>query len=301
MIYTVTFNPSLDYVVKVPGFAVGAINRTAEEKIYPGGKGVNVSLVLKNLGLASRILGFKAGFSGAEIERLARAAGCDCDFIEISEGYSRINTKISGTPETAINGQGPRIGAEQLAALLQKLQRLQQGDVLVLAGSIPNTLPDDVYEQILGLLDGRGISTVVDATGELVLKVLKYHPFLIKPNHAELGEFFGLEPLQSEAEIIDCARRLQALGARNVLVSRGGDGAVLLDEQGQLHNSPSPKGTLVNSVGAGDSMVAGFIAGYLQSGDYGQALRLGLCAGSASAFKDWLADKEDIERLLATL
>lgn len=301
MIYTVTFNPSLDYVVKVPSFAVGAINRTAQEQIYPGGKGVNVSLVLQGLGFKSRLLGFVAGFSGAEIKRLTALAGCDSDFVELDNGYSRINMKISGTPETAVNGQGPYIGQRQLEQLAQKLDVLKEGDILVLSGSIPNSLPQDTYEQLLQRVDGKGVRTVVDATGQLVLKALKYRPFLIKPNHEELGEFFGLEPLRDTAAIIDCARKLQGQGARNVLVSRGGDGAVLLDEAGGVHISPSPKGVLVNSVGAGDSMVAGFLAGYLQSGDYGYALRLGICAGSASAFKDWLATKEDIESLLQSL
>ena len=300
MIYTVTFNPSLDYVVQVDDFAVGEINRTRTESIYPGGKGINVSLVLQNLGLPSVALGFTAGFSGAEIERLLQEAGCRCDFIAVKEGYSRINTKIISGAETALNGQGPQLSEAELAALFNKLRRLTQDDVLVLAGSIPASLPNNIYEQILELLQPVGTRIVVDATGDLLLKVLKYRPFLIKPNHEELGEFFGRGPLLTEEEILAAAQKLQQQGARNVLVSRGANGALLLDENGKLHKQASPKGTLVNSVGAGDSMVAGFLAGYLQTQDYDAALRLGVAAGSASAFKAWLATREDVEKILAS-
>lgn len=300
MIYTVTFNPSLDYVVQVDDFAVGEINRTRTESIYPGGKGINVSLVLQNLGLPSVALGFTAGFSGAEIERLLQEAGCRCDFIAVKEGYSRINTKIISGAETALNGQGPQLSEAELAALFNKLRRLTQDDVLVLAGSIPASLPNNIYEQILELLQPVGTRVVVDATGDLLLKVLKYRPFLIKPNHEELGEFFGRGPLLTEEEILAAAKKLQQQGARNVLVSRGANGALLLDENGKLHKQASPKGTLVNSVGAGDSMVAGFLAGYLQTQDYDAALRLGVAAGSASAFKAWLATREDVEKILAS-
>lgn len=300
MIYTVTFNPSLDYVVQVDDFAVGEINRTRTESIYPGGKGINVSLVLQNLGLPSVALGFTAGFSGAEIERLLQEAGCQCDFIAVKAGYSRINTKIISGAETALNGQGPQLSEAELAALFNKLRRLTQDDVLVLAGSIPTSLPDNIYEQILELLQPVGTRIVVDATGDLLLKVLKYRPFLIKPNHEELGEFFGRGPLLTEEEILAAAQRLQQQGARNVLVSRGANGALLLDENGKMHKQASPKGTLVNSVGAGDSMVAGFLAGYLQTQDYDAALRLGVAAGSASAFKAWLATREDVEKILAS-
>ena len=300
MIYTVTFNPSLDYVVQVDDFAVGEINRTRTESIYPGGKGINVSLVLQNFGLPSVALGFTAGFSGAEIERLLQEAGCQCDFIAVKAGYSRINTKIISGAETALNGQGPQLSEAELAALFNKLRRLTQDDVLVLAGSIPASLPDNIYEQILELLKPVGTRVVVDATGDLLLKVLKYRPFLIKPNHEELGEFFGRGPLLTEEEILAAAQKLQQQGARNVLVSRGANGALLLDENGKLHKQASPKGTLVNSVGAGDSMVAGFLAGYLQTQDYDTALRLGVAAGSASAFKAWLATREDVEKILAS-
>ena len=289
MIYTVTFNPSLDYVVKVDNFAVGEINRTQVENIYPGGKGINVSLVLQNLGLQSVALGFTAGFSGA---------GCRCDFIQAGQGCSRINTKIISDSETALNGQGPQLSKEELQKLFTKLQGLTQDDILVLAGSIPASLPDDIYEQILELLQPACTRVVVDATGDLLLKVLKYKPFLIKPNHEELGEFFGRGPLLNEEDILAAALKLQQQGARNVLVSRGADGAVLLDENGRQHMMASPKGKLVNSVGAGDSMVAGFLAGYLKTQDYEEALRLGVAAGSASAFKDWLATSDDIDKII---
>ena len=283
MIYTVTFNPSLDYVVKVDNFAVGEINRTQVENIYPGGKGINVSLVLQNLGLQSVALGFTAGFSGAEIERLLQEAGCRCDFIQAGQGCSRINTKIISDSETALNGQGPQLSKEELQKLFTKLQGLTQ---------------DDIYEQILELLQPACTRVVVDATGDLLLKVLKYKPFLIKPNHEELGEFFGRGPLLNEEDILAAALKLQQQGARNVLVSRGADGAVLLDENGRQHMMASPKGKLVNSVGAGDSMVAGFLAGYLKTQDYEEALRLGVAAGSASAFKDWLATSDDIDKTI---
>lgn len=299
MIYTVTFNPSLDYVVRVEHFAAGEINRTQEETIYPGGKGINVSLVLQNLGVASKVLGFTAGFSGAEIKRLLRQAGCSCDFIEAQAGYCRINMKIISDAETAVNGQGPQLTAKELEAMFAKLRLLKAEDILVLAGSIPASLPDDIYEEILQLVQPVGTKVVVDATGDLLLNVLKYRPFLIKPNHEELGEFFGRGPLLEDEEILQAAQELQKRGARNVLVSRGAAGALLVDENGKLHKKASPKGELVNSVGAGDSMVAGFLAGYLETHDYKAALDLGVAAGSASAFSQWLATRADIERVLA--
>ena len=298
MIYTVTFNPSLDYVVHMPRFAAGAINRAEQEHIYPGGTGINVALVLGSLHTPARMLGFTAGFTGREIERLCRAHGGDCGFVQLDAGTSRINVKISADGETAVNGQGPDIPADKLEQLLDQIRGLKDGDTLVLAGSIPSSLSDDIYRRILELLQGRNVRTVVDATGDLLKKVLPYHPFLIKPNQEELGGLFHKE-LQTEAEIAACANDVQALGARNILVSLGKDGALLLSEDGRLFRSKAPKGKLVNSVGAGDSMVAGFLAGYDRSGgDYGAALKLGTCAGSATAFRDWLATEDDITALL---
>lgn len=300
MIYTVTFNPSLDYIVKLPALELGSVNRTEHEELYPGGKGINVSIVLRNLGVESVALGFTAGFTGNEICRLLDRCGCRTDFIPAQDGFSRINVKIKAEQESEINGQGPTLSPQTLEALFSKLDRLTEGDILVLAGSIPNTLPADVYEKILEHLQGRGIHAVVDATGDLLKNVLKYHPFLIKPNNHELGDLFG-RVLETDAEIVSHAQKLQELGARNVLVSMAGDGAILVDETGGIHKSLPPKGKVVNSVGAGDSMVAGFLAGYLSSRDYETAFKTGLAAGSASAFQEWLAGGSDIRALLQTL
>ena len=297
MIYTVTFNPSLDYIVKVDSFRLGEVNRTRSEKVLPGGKGINVSIVLKNLGIESVAMGFIAGFTGNEIQKRLKGFGCEPDFIPIQNGMSRINVKLKSDEESEINGQGPRIGGADLQKLFDRIDRLQEGDVLVLAGSIPNTLPEDIYEKILDLIKAKNILVVVDATRDLLLNVLKYHPFLIKPNNHELGELFGRK-LQSDEEIIQCAKELQTKGARNILVSMAGEGAILVEESGRTHKSPAPKGVVRNSVGAGDSMVAGFLAGYLAHGDYQEAFRTGIAAGSASAFSEELASKEDILALM---
>lgn len=297
MIYTVTFNPSLDYIVKVDSFRLGEVNRTRSEKILPGGKGINVSIVLKNLGIESVAMGFIAGFTGNEIQKRLKGFGCESDFIRIQNGMSRINVKLKSDEESEINGQGPRIGGADLQKLFDRIDRLREKDVLVLAGSIPNTLPEDIYEKILDRIKAKNILVVVDATRDLLLNVLKYHPFLIKPNNHELGELFGRKP-QSDEEIIQCAKELQTKGARNILVSMAGDGAILVEESGRTHKSPAPKGVVRNSVGAGDSMVAGFLAGYLAHGDYQEAFRTGIAAGSASAFSEELASKEDILALM---
>ncbi|SHJ26028.1 1-phosphofructokinase [Hespellia stercorisuis] len=297
MIYTVTFNPSLDYVIQVDDLTLGEINRTTKENIYPGGKGNNVSVVLSNLGHKSRALGFKAGFIGDQLEAMLNDFGCDTDFVPLENGMTRINVKVKSTEESEINGQGPAITKEALDELFGKLDKLGKGDVLVLAGSIPNTLPEDIYERIMEKLDGRDIQIVVDATKDLLLNVLKYHPFLIKPNNHELGEMFGVK-LQSDDEIVLYAKKLQEKGARNVLVSMAGDGAILVTEDGMVEKTLPPKGQVVNSVGAGDSMVAGFLTGYLNTGDYKKALQLGTATGSASAFVSWLATKEEITALL---
>ena len=296
MVYTVTFNPSLDYIVSVDGFQLGKTNRTAKEQMLPGGKGINVSTVLKNLGIPNIALGFSAGFTGEEIKRRVEEMGLASDFINLQNGYSRINVKMKDFDGTEINGQGPDISPAETEKLLEKLDGLKEGDVLVLAGSIPRTMPDSIYSDILRRLDGKGILTVVDATGELLLHVLEYSPFLIKPNNHELGEIFQVK-LETREDVVPYARKLQEKGARNVLVSMAGQGAVLLDEMGQVHMLPAPKGKLVNAVGAGDSMVAGFLAGWLTKKDYEYAFRMGISAGSASAFSENLATKKEIEEV----
>ena len=297
MIYTVTFNPSLDYVIQVDKLVPGEINRTTHEAVYPGGKGNNVSIILSNLGHSSKALGFTAGFTGEALENMLKEFGCDTAFIRLPEGSTRINVKINAGEETEINGQGPVISEEAQQALFEQLDALKKEDILVLAGSIPNTLPSDIYERILEHLQGRGIHFVVDATKELLLKVLKYHPFLIKPNNHELGEMFGVT-LKTRDEIVTYAKKLQEMGAENVLVSMAGDGAILLTEDGIIYKAKPPKGKVLNSVGAGDSMVAGFLTGYLNTGEYEKAFRLGVVTGSATAFQYWLATKEDIVALM---
>ena len=297
MIYTVTFNPSLDYVIQVDKLVPGEINRTTHEAVYPGGKGNNVSVILSNLGHSSKALGFTAGFTGEALENMLKEFGCDTAFIRLPEGSTRINVKINAGEETEINGQGPVITEEAQQALFEQLDALKKEDILVLAGSIPNTLPSDIYERILEHLQGRGIHFVVDATKELLMKVLKYHPFLIKPNNHELGEMFGVT-LKTRDEIVTYAKKLQEMGAKNVLVSMAGDGAILLTEDGIIYKAKPPKGKVLNSVGAGDSMVAGFLTGYLNTGEYEKAFRLGVVTGSATAFQYWLATKEDIVALM---
>lgn len=297
MIYTVTFNPSLDYVIQVDKLVPGEINRTTHEAVYPGGKGNNVSVILSNLGHSSKALGFTAGFTGEALENMLKEFGCDTAFIRLPEGSTRINVKINAGEETEINGQGPVITEEAQSALFEQLDALKEEDILVLAGSIPNTLPSDIYERILEHLQGRGIHFVVDATKDLLLKVLKYHPFLIKPNNHELGEMFGVT-LKTRDQIVAYAKKLQEMGAENVLVSMAGDGAILLTEEGVIYEAKPPKGKVLNSVGAGDSMVAGFLTGYLNTGDYEKAFRLGVVTGSATAFQYWLATKEDIVALM---
>lgn len=296
MIYTVTFNPSLDYIVTVDGLKTGAVNRTSSEMILPGGKGINVSIVLKHLGMDNTALGFISGFTGDEIRRRVKEQGVGEEFIELENGWSRINMKIRSSEESEINGQGPLIDAHAVRQLCDKLECLSEGDVLVLAGSIPNTMPDTIYSDILASLEGKGIKTVVDATKDLLVNVLKYHPFLIKPNHHELAEIFQTT-FKSREEIIRHAKKLQEMGARNVLISMAGDGAILVSETGDVYESDAPKGVVVNSVGAGDSMVAGFLAGYIQTGEYKEAFRMGIASGSASAFSENLATLEEVEAL----
>lgn len=299
MVYTVTFNPALDYVVRMNGFQAGGINRTDSEEIQFGGKGVNVSTVLRNLGVENVALGFLAGFTGQALDQGLQKSGIQTDFIWLEEGLTRINVKIKAGEETEINGRGPAIPDSALETLFAKLDRLEAGDILVLAGSIPSSLPDDIYQRILARLDGRGIHFVVDATRDLLCAVLPYRPFLIKPNNIELGEIFG-RTLETDEEICDCARQMQERGARNVLVSMAGDGSLLLDEEGQYHRLGVPKGKVRNSVGAGDSMVAGFLAGWLKTKDYAAAHRMGAATGSATAFADGLATEKEVLALLNT-
>lgn len=299
MIYTVTFNPCLDYVVNVDTLTLGAVNRASRETVMAGGKGVNVSIVLKNLGHASCAWGFLAGFTGDEIARRLRDMGIDTDFISVREGMSRINVKVKAAEETEINGIGPAITEADVEALYAKIDQLTADDILIVSGSVPATMPGDIYERILARLDGRGVRIVVDATRDLLVNVLPYHPFLIKPNNHELGEIFDVV-LTTREDVVPYAKKLQEQGARNVLVSMAGEGAALVTEDGDVIESPSPKGTVVNSVGAGDSMVAGFVAGYLESdGSYEQAFRMGVCTGSASAFSLGLATRDQVEELLA--
>lgn len=301
MIYTVTFNPSLDYIVRMDHFEAGAINRVSYEQVLAGGKGINVSIVLHNLGHESTALGFVAGFTGDEIERELDAFPVHHDFVRLENGFSRINVKAKAENETEINGQGPDISDAAQQELFAKLDKLGAGDTLVLAGSIPKTLPDDIYERIMERLDGRGIRIVVDAEKKLLLNVLKYHPFLIKPNNHELGDMFGVT-LKTDEEIVTYAKKLQEKGATNVLISMAGDGAILLTADGKHYKSPAPKGKLVNSVGAGDSMVAGFLTGCIEShDDLETAFYMGVATGSASAFSENLATRPEVEGLLKTI
>jgi len=297
MIFTVTFNPSLDYVVGLSSFREGEVNRSEWEHIYPGGKGINVSMVLKNLDIRNIALGFVGGFTGKEIERRIKDFGCYTDFVKLKSGKSRINVKIKAGKESEINGQGPGIGKKELSQLFKKLEFIETGDMLVLAGSIPAALPEDTYENIMRLLENRGVKIVVDATGELLLRVVKYQPFLIKPNNHELGDMFGVT-LTSRDDIITYGKRLQEMGAKNVLVSLAGEGALLVAEDESIHEMKPPEGVVKNSVGAGDSMVAGFIAGYLKNQDLREAFEMGVATGSASAFSETLATREEVLKLL---
>ncbi len=297
MIYTVTFNPALDYVMNLKELQSKDINRTESEQLYYGGKGINVSVILSRLGVENKALGFLAGFSGKKIEEMLNAENINNDFVYLKKGYTRINVKIKAEKDYDINAQGPDIDADEINALFDKLEKLKKGDYLVLAGSIPNSLPDDIYEEILAKLQNKGVNFAVDATGDLLLNVLKYKPFLIKPNHHELGDIFKVE-VKDEAEIAYYAKKLQEMGARNVLVSRSKDGATLVDEFGKVHSMGNVAGKVINPVGCGDSMVAGFIAGYAKSNDYYYALKLGSACGNATAFCSGLADRGTIDKML---
>lgn len=299
MIYTVTFNPAIDYVMHIPEMNAGMVNRSEREEIYFGGKGINVSFVLMELGIKSKALGFVAGFTGEAIEKGISDKGIESDFVHLKNGVSRINVKIKSGSETELNGQGPEITDEELAEFFLKLDEIKSGDIIILAGSVPNTLPSDIYERIMEKLSDREVKAVVDATKELLMNVLKYKPYLVKPNNHELGEIFGVKFTSTE-EIVEYAWKLKEMGAQNVLVSMAGDGAVLLDENGKTHICGVCSGTVKNSVGAGDSMVAGFLAGSMED-NYEYALKLGTAAGGATAFSEGLAQKDEIYRLMEQL
>lgn len=294
MIYTVTFNPSLDYIVSVENFKLGLTNRTSSELLLPGGKGINVSTVLMNLGIESTALGFIAGFTGDEVVRRLEQMGVKNGFIRIPDGFTRINLKLKSIDGTEVNGQGPKIGKEKVEQLMEQLDELKEGDVLFLSGSIPASMPSDAYQKIMERLKDKGIHIVVDATEDLLVNVLPYHPFLIKPNNHELGDIFGVQ-LKTREEVIPYGKKLQIMGAQNVLISMAGEGAVLIAADGRIFSTPAPKGILINGVGAGDSMVAGFMAGWMAKKDYEYAFHMGVSAGSASAFSENLATKEEIE------
>lgn len=300
MVYTVTFNPSLDYIVTVDDFKLGMTNRTASEAMFAGGKGINVSILLHNLGIETTALGFIAGFTGENIQNMLSGMGVKTDFVPIAHGLSRINLKIKNIDGTEINGMGPDISESEMEMLMQKLDTLKEGDILVLAGSIPASVSKEIYRTIMQRLEQKHILTIVDATSSLLMNVLEYKPFLIKPNHHELGEIFGVT-LTNKEEVIPYAQKLKELGAENVLVSMGGMGAVLVAGDGHIYEAEAPKGILKNSVGAGDSMVAGFLTGWLQHHDYKEAFRYGVGAGSASAFSDDLATKREVEQLVPSV
>lgn len=297
MIYTVTFNPALDYTMKVNNLQTGEINRADSEQMNYGGKGINVSAILSRLKTENKALGFIAGFSGDKLADMLNADGIDNDFVKLNNGFTRINVKIKSDNETDINANGPDIQKEELEKLFEKLDALKQGDYLVLAGSIPKSLPDNIYENILERLKNRNIKFVIDATGDLLLNVLHFKPFLIKPNHHELGELFDVK-IKEYDDIVKYSKLLQEKGAENVLVSCGKKGAVLLDSQGNTYKIGNVPGKIVSSVGCGDSMVAGFVAGYIEKGDYAYALKLGAACGNATAFSQSLATKEEIDAML---
>ena len=305
MIYTITFNPALDYTVQVEKFEIGKINRTKSENILAGGKGLNVSIILKRLGIENTALSFIAGFTGKELERKIQQYNIKTDFIEVDKGYTRINVKISSLEknsliqesETALNGNGPEITENDIERLLKKIQKINSNDMVILSGNIPKCINENIYEIICKELDGKNVKFVVDASQKLLMNCLKYKPFFIKPNKDELEETFNTK-IETKEEIIIYAKKLQEKGAQNVLISLGGDGAILLTEKNEIYYSNTPKGQVVNTVGAGDSMVAGFIAGYLKKQNYKEALKLGIASGSATAFSAGLALKEEIDELL---
>ena len=296
MIYTITFNPALDYIMNIDNLQLGSVNRSKSEKILPGGKGINVSLVLTNMGVENTALGFVAGYTGKDIEDIINSHGCKADFVYLKEGLSRINVKLMGKPETEINGNGPCISEDDVKKLYEKLDNLTSNDMLVLAGSIPNSLPVDIYSDITNYVSDKGVKIVVDATGDLLVKCLEYKPFLIKPNNFELEQIFNTK-LDAREDIVNCAFRLKEMGAVNVLVSMGKDGAILVDENSQVYDLMAPGGKVINTVGAGDSMVAGFLAGLNEKDDYEYAFKLSVATGSASAFSEELATRDEVMKV----
>uniref|UniRef100_UPI00402A61EB 1-phosphofructokinase n=1 Tax=[Lactobacillus] rogosae TaxID=706562 RepID=UPI00402A61EB len=297
MIYTVTFNPSLDYIVSVKDFRPGMTNRTSSELMLAGGKGINVSIVLGNLGIKSTALGFIAGFTGDEIVRRLHNGGINSEFIKINDGISRINIKLKSIDGTEINGQGPHIDSSHIEQLMNRLRRLESGDVLVLAGSIPAGISDNIYKDIMDMLKDKGVQIVVDATSRLLTNVLEYNPFFIKPNQHELGDIFNVT-LNTQEEVIPYALELKKMGAVNVCVSMGGKGAILVADDGNVYKAKAPDGKLKNSVGAGDSLVAGFLSGWIEKKDYEYAFRKGVATGSASAFSERLATVGEVNMLI---
>lgn len=297
MIYTITLNPSLDYIVNVNHFTTGIVNRTSAERILPGGKGINVSIVLQNLGIENRALGFCAGDTGEMLCNLLEKQGVSQDFIKINGGMTRINVKMYSEVETEINGQGPRIEDAYMEQLWEKLEMLENGDILILAGSIPTGMPQTIYQDIMKRLASKQVKVVVDATKDVLMNTLPENPFLIKPNHHELGELFQMT-VETAEDVAFYGRKLQQMGAGNVLVSMAEKGAVLIGENEEIYYLEAPKGKVINSVGAGDSMVAGFLAGYLKYREWKAALEMGICAGSASAFSAELAEKRQVMTLL---
>lgn len=297
VIYTVTFNPSLDYIVSVKDFRPGMTNRTSSELMLAGGKGINVSIVLGNLGIKSTALGFIAGFTGDEIVRRLHNGGINSEFIKINDGISRINIKLKSIDGTEINGQGPHIDSSHIEQLMNRLRRLESGDVLVLAGSIPAGISDNIYKDIMDMLKDKGVQIVVDATSRLLTNVLEYNPFFIKPNQHELGDMFNVT-LNTQEEVIPYALELKKMGAVNVCVSMGGKGAILVADDGNVYKAKAPDGILKNSVGAGDSLVAGFLSGWIEKKDYEYAFRKGVATGSASAFSERLATNGEVNDLI---
>lgn len=297
MIYTVTFNPSLDYIVSVKDFRPGMTNRTSSELMLAGGKGINVSIVLGNLGIKSTALGFIAGFTGDEIVRRLHNGGINSEFIKINDGISRINIKLKSIDGTEINGQGPHIDSSHIEQLMNRLRRLESGDVLVLAGSIPAGISDNIYKDIMDMLKDKGVQIVVDATSRLLTNVLEYNPFFIKPNQHELGDIFNVT-LNTQEEVIPYALELKKMGAVNVCVSMGGKGAILVADDGNVYKAKAPDGILKNSVGAGDSLVAGFLSGWIEKKDYEYAFRKGVATGSASTFSERLATNGEVNDLI---